>query len=185
MPPSRCESSDSLWPILAAVPFLTLKNQKVSEVQTGPWVEYGVVVSVDANGVGRIKSHAHHDQVIFSIRGACHAVVKGGKARFESLFGKGAHAPAVGLEVAFIAGYHPDEKLAIGEVWCSKASWEKAIALRDAQPKQVVVPVKPHSHGGARKERSKTGRPVVTSKVVDFPSGNPTPASEPAVAIAN
>lgn len=160
-------------------PTVTLKNQN----QSGPWVEYGVVTSVDANGVGRIKSHDHHDQVIFGVRGACRGVVKDGKVRFERL-GQGAHTPTVGLEVAFIAGYEKSgDNMAVVELWSSKTSWEKARAeARGPEPKQVVVPIKPNSHGAKRVERSaKSGRPVL--KVVPFPTEEKvaTPSEQQAV----
>jgi hypothetical protein len=156
-------------------PSFTLKNQKAKakeEIQMSPYVEYGTVASIDADGVGRIASATIGDTVIFSVRGACHAIVKGDKARFESLFGKGAHAPAVGLEVAFIAGYAKNgDSTAIAEVWCSKVSWEKAVAQRDAQPKGIVTevlpvetPVQPNTHGAKRKPRR-------CPKVIPFSTG--------------
>jgi len=143
--------------------FVTLKNQNNN---SGPCVEYGKVVSIGENGVGRIRSYDNNDEVLFSIRGACHAVVKNGRPRFESLFGKGAHAPSVGLEVAFIAGHDGREKDDIAEVWCSLASWNKARAeARGPEPKvEAFVIIRDHSEKW--KARGKTGRGV--SKVLQF-----------------
>ncbi|PJE73855.1 MAG: hypothetical protein COV01_03375 [Candidatus Taylorbacteria bacterium CG10_big_fil_rev_8_21_14_0_10_41_48] len=142
-----------------------LKNKNQ---QSGPCVEYGVVSSIGANGVGRIKSHDHNDEVIFSVRGACHAIVKNGRPRFESLFGKGAHAPSVGLEVAFIAGYaKPGDSNAIAEVWSSKVSWEKARAEARGPELKMEASHVIRDHSEKWKARGKTGRGV--SKVVQFP----------------
>ncbi len=159
-----------------AIRFLTVNNKNNNSRRSYvPPVEDGVVVDLDPRkGIGHIATVLANGSTslvrFFYSEGISRAVVKNGRIVFEKSDHQ--HEPRIGLRVRLIVGYLPTMSVPVTFDWCPEASWKRAEeALRSGGVplSEVSTPVAPHSHGGTRIERSRSGRPAAT--VVPFERG--------------